>query len=107
MARSARTPGASITHAPHPARTSTTPPDKDLDRSRSFRDDQHERVQAERARLDAELVKPRNLHRPRRPRSYPRVVKKPRRSSFPVKRPHHYGSSYRPTTVRLHPMPQP
>jgi hypothetical protein len=50
----------------------------------------------------ADITSPRNLNPARRRRSYPRVVRRARRNSYPVKKPGDTGIRYHgPPTIRL------
>jgi hypothetical protein len=54
------------------------------------------------ARVKASITRRKNLYRRRRHRSYPRVVKRTRHSSYRVKRPGDHGTRYDgPPTIRL------
>jgi hypothetical protein len=49
-----------------------------------------------------QITRPRNLNPHRRYRSYPRVVKRARHNSYPVKRSHHTGTRHTgPPTIAL------
>ncbi len=61
-----------------------------------------DRLQHLLAMVSREITTPRHLHRARRHRSYPRVVKRARHNSYRVKQPHDVGTRYAgPPTIHL------
>lgn len=67
--------------------------------TRLFPPDQHERTLA---RITAAITATRHLNK-RRHRSYPRVVRRGRHNSYPIKKPGHHGTRHHgPPTIQLH-----